>query len=84
MFAPGDVVVCVKPRAPLRLSAIYRVTLAWETPWGEPAVHVREVDVIGLGYGGIHAWRFRKIDPASESFTEQMRALKPHREPVNA
>ena len=95
-FAPGDVVVCVdagpskerrwqgKPNLLVRGRA-YAIRDVLELS-GE--VGLRLVGVTCHSWRGIEwgfaASRFRKIDPASDEFTEQMRALRPHNERVPA
>lgn len=86
MFAPGDLVVCVDDTpaenapdyGPMRCIAQgkhYRVNAVWF--WRESHV----VSLVGVSAetnsGGYGVRRFRKIEPASDSFTEQMRACKP-------
>lgn len=81
-FDPGDVVVCVNTRPwgnhlfrdrpmPLILMRTYRVTEVRRTM-------VAVAEFPKLAFLGD---RFRKIRPADEAFTRQMRALKPIKQP---
>lgn len=89
-FSPGDVVVCTKSD----WRSFYDNTAA---PSGKSPVQrgVYRVASVGCDHGIIwvsldgleYRWDasfFRKIPPADEQFTEQMRALKPIREGVPA
>lgn len=85
----GDVVVCVEstnlpasnPLPPMRRGEIGRV--AWI---GESYDRVAKRDDLGVALEGrndglwaYHARCFRKLPRADDTFTEQMRALRPHK-----
>jgi hypothetical protein len=99
-FAPGDVVVCVDDSPcrccgddiAIRLGTSYRVARAYvglNRPTGKRFLSLRLVGVDNSSphhwqERGINAARFRKIRPADESFTRQMRALRPIKTRVEA
>lgn len=92
MFSVGDVVVCVdagpkrgdlpRPRVAIHhlieRGRIYRVSEAGLSVLGTPMVALAGVAVPN-GMRGFAAYRFRKVKPASKSFTEMVRQMKPHR-----
>lgn len=90
-FAPGDVVVCVDAQpceegyAPPELTegAHYTIFEVGFDQFDNPGVFLDELESRGFA-GGYLAYRFRHIDKADDTFTEQMRALKPQRGKVPA
>lgn len=90
MIGVGDIVVCIWASSPsIALGAVDRVVEVYE---GRSAL---DPEHLGLGVvlaqhtprdgcTGFDIRRFRKIDKADDSFTEQMRQLRPTREQVSA
>ena len=90
MFAPGDLVQCVDA-GPKRFDLAppikpIHMLLATGRHYRVAAVNVTRRGNVGISLVGISlpegmrafsSYRFRKIGPASDSFTEEMRACKP-------
>jgi hypothetical protein len=93
-FAPGDVVVCVEDRpcdccglkmANIRRRDLYRVEREMPRIGGPGRALVLSGVPAEPGHPrGYFAPRFRKVRPASESFTRQIRACRPIKTRVEA
>jgi hypothetical protein len=95
---PGDVVVCVDDTdcaiypgaSSYKLGAIYRIVAASMIRDGGTGYETycvqtdRDNPVRDGRVGWASAKRFRKLPPATEAFTRQMRACKPQKQPVDA
>jgi hypothetical protein len=94
-FAPGDLALCLgkdaacdecgaENRAPA-IGRIYRVaSVSMEPHWRHQGLALAGVPM-GTSISGLWcACGFRKIRPAEESFTEQVRACKPIKHRVSA
>lgn len=92
-FAPGDVVVCVDAGdlgvgsrnvgllSEGRLYRVARVTPPYPWSSGDFCYGVVVEGVRSYNFdGSFHPRRFRKIRPASDQFTRQIRACKPIKE----
>lgn len=86
----GDVVVCVDADGAPELVAggYYRVTdikvaEEWYEDAGELGTSLEGVSPTD-GYMDFKASRFRKLPKADDEFTEYMRSMKPHKQPVDA
>lgn len=90
-FRVGDVVVCIAiPQGSIKgewepkIGGIYKVYDLYLCPTDDSLLIALEQDPERDGPGAFEANAFRKLPPASDEFTLQMRACKPHKAPVNA